>query len=89
MTSPGTFSTRRRRPWRWRSEVDRQAPTVGYGSSDSENGVALFLRVCPKCSRFVKADADIAVNGLGLVVLGANAMCSRCGRVEMPFFGFV
>lgn len=50
---------------------------------------AQFVPVCPTCGRFVKADAKIAINGIGQVVDGPNATCSKCGRVEMPFEGFV
>ncbi len=61
-----------------------ESPLIRYG----EEG-AMFARVCPNCNRFVKADNSIILNGLGEYVDRENATCSRCGRVEMPFQGFV
>lgn len=52
------------------------------------DGGMIFLPVCPKCGRFVKADESVAVNGLGEYVPNPNATCAKCGRVEMPFEGF-
>jgi hypothetical protein len=52
-------------------------------------GGATFIPVCPNCSRFVKADSVIHQNGLGELVREPNATCSKCGRVEMPFEGFI
>lgn len=54
----------------------------------SYDGGLVFVPVCPSCGRFVKADATVAVNGLGELVPQPNASCSKCGRVEMPFEGF-
>lgn len=48
---------------------------------------ALFLPVCPKCGRFVKADAEIRFNE-EKGPIGENASCSKCGRIEMPFEGY-
>lgn len=62
---------------------------VAYGSTDDEKGQAIFVPVCPKCGRYVKADAEVAIReeyGLSPI---SNATCSRCGRVNMPFEGFV
>lgn len=53
-----------------------------------ENG-ATFIPVCPKCGRFVKSDKTILENGLGEIKKTNNATCSKCGRVEMPFEGFI
>lgn len=50
---------------------------------------ATFLPVCPVCGRYVKADKTVKFNGLEEYVPGANATCSKCGRVEMPFEGFI
>lgn len=51
-------------------------------------GGATFVPVC-RCGRFVKADEVIGVHEeLGLAKL-PNATCSRCGRVQMLFEGFV
>lgn len=43
---------------------------------------ATFVPVCPHCGRFVKADEVTRVGN-------PNATCSKCGRVTMPFEGFV
>ena len=51
-----------------------------------DEGVAVFLPVCPKCGRFVKADKVIRLKA-GYVV-GPNATCKRCGPVQMPFEGW-
>lgn len=58
---------------------------VSYDCDDE--GIAVFVPVCEKCGRFVKADPTIKTNVDGLEP-GPNATCSRCGRVEMPFDGF-
>ncbi len=50
---------------------------------------AMFIPVCPKCRCFVKADKEIMFNGLGEIVEQPNATCKKCGRVEMPFMGFL
>lgn len=52
-------------------------------------GDLYFIPVCPQCGRFVKADERVTVNGLGNWVEQPNATCKKCGRVEMPFEGFV
>jgi len=50
---------------------------------------ATFVPACPRCGRFVKADEEIKINGIGEYVAGDNATCKKCGRIEMPFEGFV
>ena len=45
-------------------------------------GDGYFLRRCPKCWRFVKADAEARVRGGE-----PNATCKVHGRVEMIFEG--
>lgn len=57
-------------------------PLVSY------EGGATFVRVCPKCNRYVKADDVILVNGLDEVSKEANATCKKCGRVLMPLEGY-
>lgn len=52
-----------------------------------EDGL-LFLRTCPVCGRFVKADETVHVNGFGELAKEPNATCSKDGRVEMPFQGY-
>jgi len=49
---------------------------------------AVFVPVCDKCGRFVKADDELMVNGLGEVSKEPNAICSKCGRINMPFEGW-
>jgi hypothetical protein len=49
---------------------------------------ATFVPVCEQCGRFVSADAVLTVRGDGQPV-EPNATCSRCGRVAMPFEGYV
>jgi len=63
-----------------------EPPTVSYVSEST--GAGYFVRVCPKCGRYVKADDTIQVNDSVGVKPGPNATCSKCGRVKMPFLGF-
>jgi uncharacterized OB-fold protein len=51
-------------------------------------GGGLFVRKCPACGRIVKADPTVLVNGLDEISEEANATCSKCGRVTMPFLGY-
>lgn len=62
---------------------------VGYGNDEDDIGRAVFTPVCPICRRFVKADKSITVNHNGEFKETANATCSKCGRVEMPFMGYI
>lgn len=50
-----------------------------------ESGMAVFVPVCPKCGRFVKAGMVFVT---GSHVAGHNAVCKHCGPVEMPFEGW-
>ena len=52
-----------------------------------ENG-ATFIPVCTKCGRYVKADPTITLDANGLKDQ-PNATCTKCGRVQMPFEGFI
>lgn len=54
-----------------------------------EHGELLFIPVCPDCGRFVKADSSVLINGLGELSKEPNATCSKCGRVNMPFEGYI
>jgi ribosomal protein S27AE len=65
---------------------DPDGPYKYYGD-DSET--MAFVRRCPTCGRIVKADSEVTVNGFGEYVSQPNAECSKCGRVEMDFQGFV
>jgi len=61
---------------------------VVYGDRDGYYGRATFVPVCPNCGRFVKADAKKGFQGEGIVD-EPDATCSKCGRVQMPFEGFI
>ena len=52
---------------------------------------ATFIPVCEKCGRFVKADETISFTdaGEGPPAEKPNATCSKCGRIEMPFEGYI
>lgn len=58
---------------------------VIYGAEDD---CAQYVPVCPTCGRYVKADDNIVINGLGEPLKQPNATCAKCGRVSMPFEGF-
>lgn len=57
-------------------------PRVVYGEG------ATFVPVCETCFRFVKRDETILMNDEGLHP-GPNATCSKCGRTNMLFEGFM
>ena len=66
-------------------------------SSEHENlqrviygdGGPIFLPVCPKCGRFVKADEEYAFSFEARIDENKeNADCKKCGRVAMPFEGW-
>jgi hypothetical protein len=62
-----------------------ESPRVVY------NGYC-YVRICPKCGRFVKADDNVMGRGIDSDWIPArqpNATCKKCGRVEMPAEGFV
>ena len=63
-------------------EVDENTKLINY------EGGAMFVRHCPKCGRFLKADKSIRINGLDDWIREPNATCSKCGRVEMDFLGW-
>lgn len=58
---------------------------------------ATFVPVCPKCGRFVKADEAVsfAADDSRISMIATvkprtpNATCVKCGRVGMPFEGFM
>lgn len=53
-------------------------------------GGATFVPVCPNCGRFVKADPTVSVSAWdGRLANSANGTCKKCGRVSMPFEGFL
>lgn len=55
----------------------------------SYDGGAVFVPVCERCKRFVKADPTIMVNDATGLSKQPNATCTRCGRVQMLFEGFL
>ena len=52
-------------------------------------GGATFVPVCRTCGRFVKADEIIKLKGETGPEGIPNATCSKCGRTEMIFEGFM
>lgn len=58
-------------------------PRKVYGESG-----ACFIPVCPTCGRFVKADETVWINE-AKGPRGPNATCKRCGRIDMPFEGYI
>ena len=61
---------------------------IVYGGEDSKYAGATFVPVCVSCGRFIKADDSVRFQG-DTIAEGPNATCSRCGRVEMLFEGFI
>lgn len=59
-----------------------ESPRVIYGT-------AMLIRICPECGRFVKADETARIYLEAPPVREANAVCSKHGRVMMPFEAFV
>lgn len=66
-------------------ELDENTPMRFYGDGPE---VLAFVRLCPNCGRFVKADEEVRVNGLEQLIHEPNATCSKCDRVEMVFAGW-
>ena len=70
----------------------RRLPTYEYEGvrriSYGEDG-ATFIPVCEKCGRFVKADATVQISESAGLKKQPNATCSKCGRTEMIFEGFI
>lgn len=64
--------------------MDDEGPYVQYGE-----GGPTFIRRCSICNRFVKADETVLVNEETGLKPGPNATCSKDGRVEMLFLGFL
>ena len=61
---------------------------VGTRRIEYEGG-AIFIPVCKKCGRFVKADEAVYINGMDQVKITPNATCKKCGRIEMIFEGYI
>lgn len=66
----------------------REGPLWAYKMGDGEQ--AVFVRVCPRCNRFVKPDKTITIKAYEIAPepVEPNATCSKHGRVGMPFEGF-
>jgi hypothetical protein len=63
-------------------ESPEERPRIMYGD-------ACFIRVCPECGTFVKADEEIKIYEMTPCVRHTNATCTKHGRINMPFEGFV
>ncbi len=50
---------------------------------------AMFVPVCQKCGRFVKADEFVYIHEWHGLKDQPNATCFKCGRVKMIFEGFI
>lgn len=50
-------------------------------------GYYAFARICPKCHRFVKADATTVIPEI--LKDAPNATCKKCGRVQMDFYDWI
>lgn len=61
--------------------------TYGSGEDDAYAGNS-FIPVCSTCGRFVKADATIRFKN-ETIADEPNATCSKCGRTQMLFEGFL
>ena len=59
---------------------------VVYG--EDEYAGATFVPVCSLCHQFVRPDATIRFRN-HTIAKEPNATCSRCGRTEMLFEGFI
>jgi len=68
--------------------VSEGPPTITYGDEADEFGAATFARVCPTCGRYLTPDPLVTFDGRGQP-RGETATCSRCGRVAMPFVGYL
>lgn len=66
-------------------EIDENTPMVCYGEGAE---VLAFVRLCPNCGRFIKADEEVRINGFDQWIEAENAVCSKCGRVKMIFDGY-
>jgi|2_EtaG_2_1085320.scaffolds.fasta_scaffold06694_2 hypothetical protein len=61
---------------------------IVYGEVGSEWEGATFVPVCVRCHRFVKPDESMRFRN-ETIAPGPNATCSKCGRTEMHFEGFI
>ena len=70
------------------SEASTYAGVRRQSYDGGGEGSLVFVPVCPKCNRFVKADPSVKVNGLGELSEAPNATCAKHGRVNMRFEGY-
>jgi len=56
---------------------------IVYGEKDDEDGQLVFVPRCEKCMRFAKPDATVKGPD------GPNATCTKCGRTNMLFEGYM
>ena len=61
---------------------------ISYPDPEDSIGTAVFVPVCEKCGRFVKAHITILVSEHSGLEDEPNADCSRCGPTKMLFEGF-
>lgn len=61
-----------------------------YSLEWEEFGIALWRRICPKCSKFVgiQKDESVGYNEYGNKFRGINGVCKKHGIIEMPFEGW-
>lgn len=57
--------------------------------SIGDDSFAQFVPICEKCGRIVKADESIQTNEITGLKNEPNATCSKCGRIQMIFEGFI
>ena len=55
--------------------------------SNSYFGDYAYIRICPICQRFVKADPTSFIPEI--LRDEPNATCKRCGRVQMEFYDWL
>lgn len=60
---------------------------VTYPDETGYYGTAVFIPVCPNCGRFVTANGTIVLEK-NMLKKEPNAICRKCGAIEMPFEGF-
>ena len=65
-------------------EQYQETSRITYGSEG-----AMFIPVCSKCSRFVKANPEVTFDWRGQPVDMPNAKCSKCGETQMIWDGYL
>ncbi|PKN97982.1 MAG: hypothetical protein CVU42_13750 [Chloroflexi bacterium HGW-Chloroflexi-4] len=63
---------------------------VAYPTAINDpNDGPVFVRLCPVCGRFVKADDSVKCNIDGVPSKEPNATCKKHGRVRMDFYCWI